>query len=171
MTNAFVPAATSPDVCRLGAGREVRSLLARFGLELRCVADSAPIPFSFHGDPEAGLEGHRVWARADTPLHSVLHEACHVLCMDAARRAVLERDAGGDFDEENAVLYLQILLAGELFGVGRSRMMGDMDRWGYTFRLGSATRWFETEADDARCWLLRHGLIDAAGCPTGRARA
>ena len=170
MSAAAAPAAG--DVLRLGAGFEaaVGALLAGFGLELAVVADGVPIPFSYHGDPEAGLEGRRVWVRADTPLHSVLHEACHALCMDGARRGALARDAGGDFDEENAVCCLQILLGDQLPGVGAARLLEDMDRWGYTFRLGSARRWFESEADDARRWLVRHGLTDDAGRPTGWAR-
>jgi hypothetical protein len=36
-----------------------------------------------------------------------------------------------------------------------------MDEWGYTFRLGSAAAWFAEDAEDARQWLIRHGLIDA----------
>ncbi len=100
----------------------------------------------------------------------MLHEAAHALCMDGARRAVLERDAGGDFDEENAVCCLQILLAAALPGVGAARLMQDMDRWGYTFRLGSARGWYEAEADAARGWLQREGLLDAAGRLTFRAR-
>ena len=148
-----------------------RALLLRFGLTLECVADGAPIPYSYWGEPEAGLEGSRVWVRGDTPLHSALHEACHALCMDGARRVALERDAGGDFDEENAVCCLQIRLADELAGVGAARLMADMDRWGYTFRLGSARAWFEAEANEARAWLAREGLLDAAGRPTFRVRA
>ena len=161
------------DVLVLADGLEepVGALLARFGLTLARVADGAPIPFSYFGEPEAGLEGRRVWVRGDTPVHSALHEACHALCMDGARRAALERDAGGDFDEENAVCCLQILLADELPAVGAQRLMDDMDRWGYTFRLGSARAWFEAEADEPRAWLVREGLLDAAGRPTFRVRA
>lgn len=140
-------------------------LLARFGLSLRRTPERQPIPGSFWGDEEAGLVGDRLVLRADTPLHSILHEACHYVCMDAGRRAGLDTDAGGDYDEENAVCYLQILLADELPGCGRERMMADMDAWGYSFRLGSARAWFERDADDAREWLLRHGLITAAGRP------
>ena len=51
--------------------------------------------------------------------------------------------------------YLQVLLAGELADVGRERLMGDMDAWGYSFRLGSTRAWFEGDAADARHWLLR----------------
>jgi hypothetical protein len=162
----------SPAVLRLEAGcaPAVAALLARHGLMLELLADGAPIPGSYWGEPEAGLVGTRVYARPDTPLHSVLHEGAHAICMDGARRARLERDAGGDHDEESAVCLLQILLAGELPDVGAERAMQDMDAWGYTFRLGSARAWFEHDAGDARAWLLRHGLIDAAGRATGASR-
>jgi hypothetical protein len=145
-------------------------LLARYGLRLEPCPDDAPIPGSFWGDEEAGLVGNRLLVRSDTPVHSALHEACHYICMDAGRRAGLDTDAGGDYDEENAVCYLQIVLAGELPGFDRARMMADMDAWGYSFRLGSAQAWFEQDADDARAWLLRHDLIDASDRPTYRLR-
>jgi hypothetical protein len=148
----------------------LRALLERYGLSLINVPDEAAIPGSFWGDSEAGLVGMNVYARADTPLHSVLHETCHCLCMDQARRAALHTDAGGDTDEENAVCYLQILLADFLPGVGRARLLTDMDAWGYSFRLGSAQRWFEEDAQDARQWLSREGLIDADAGPTWRLR-
>ena len=63
--------------------------------------------------------------------------------------------------EESAVCYLQILLADQIAGFGRARMLADMDAWGYTFRLGSAQAWFEQDATDARDWLLQNRLIDA----------
>ena len=99
--------------------------------------------------------------RADTPVHSALHEACHWLCMDASRRAGLHTDAGGDDLEECAVCYLQIVLADRLPDVGGRRLMRDMDVWGYSFRLGSAQAWFEQDAADARAWLVEHGLLSA----------
>lgn len=139
------------------------AVLARYGLALVAVAPGAPIRGSYWGPPEAGLLGSRLYLRPDTPVHSALHEAAHFICMDEARRAALDTDAGGDFAEEDAVCCLQILLAGELAGMGRERMMADMDAWGYTFRLGSARRWFEEDADDAREWLRWRGLADAAG--------
>jgi hypothetical protein len=83
--------------------------------------------------------------------------------MDDARRTSLDRDAGGDVAEENAVCYLQILWADALRGVGRERLMVDMDAWGYSFRLGSAARWFEEDAGDAVQWLQTRGLLDVAG--------
>ena len=145
------------------------ALLARYGLELEHVDDAAPIPGSYWGAPEAGVVGTTVYVRADTPLHSALHEAAHVICMDSARRAHLHTDAGGDYDEESAVCYLQILLAHEL-GVGPAALCADMDAWGYTFRLGSALAWFGADAEDARAWLRRHQLITADGAPTWRRR-
>ncbi len=90
--------------------------------------------------------------------------------MDDSRRDQLDKDAGGDCDEENGVCYLQIVLAGELPGVGRERMFRDMDAWGYTFRLGSARAWFEQDADDARAWLVDRGVIDNDARPTWRRR-
>jgi len=47
--------------------------------------------------------------------------------------------------------------------VGRERLMADMDAWGYSFRLGSAARWFEEDAADAVQWLQTRGLLDVAG--------
>ncbi|MFZ5493426.1 MAG: hypothetical protein ACOY6E_13120 [Pseudomonadota bacterium] len=137
------------------------ALLDARGLIVEWLAPAAPIPGSYWGDTEAGLVGNRLCVRPDTPLHSALHEACHWLCMDADRRAGLHTDAGGDDIEECAVCYLQILLADRLPGVGRARLMRDMDAWGYSFRLGSAGAWFEHDADDARDWLRERGLPHA----------
>jgi hypothetical protein len=153
-TNACMQnAADAPqaDVMRLAEAdrSSVCGLLAEHGLTLVDVAAGEAIPGSYWGDEEAGLIGHRLYARPDTPLHSILHESCHFICMDAGRRASLHTDAGGDYDEENAVCYLQIVLADRIPGFGAARCMADMDRWGYTFRLGSARAWFERDADDA----------------------
>jgi len=131
----------------------VQELLLRLGLQLVLVDEDSPIPGSFWGDEEAGLISNQLYARSDTPIHSILHETCHWLCMDEDRRQGLHTNAGGDYDEENAVCYLQILLAEQLPGFGRDRCMRDMDTWGYSFRLGSARAWFETDADDAKTWL------------------
>ena len=138
---------------------EVVSLLRRFDLQLDIVADDAPIPGSYWGEPEAGIIGHTIHARGDTPIHSLLHETCHVICMTGERRDELCRDAGGDDLEESAVCYLQVVLADCLPGVGRDRLMRDMDSWGYSFRMGSTRRWFENDAEDARQFLLKHSLI------------
>jgi len=100
----------------------VALLLNRYGLDLQLVAPNEVIPGSYWGESEAGLQGNRLLARLDTPVHSVLHEACHFICMDDARRAQLARDAGGDYDEENAVCYLQILLANEFDGIGSQQL-------------------------------------------------
>lgn len=136
----------------------VRALLARHDVLLESVADGASIPGSYWGEPEAGVIGGRVLARADTPLHSVLHEACHLIVQPRERRAAVHTDASDSVAEEDASCYLQIVLAGELAGVTRERLMADMDEWGYTFRLGSARAWFERDADDARMWLRERGL-------------
>jgi len=143
----------------------LRQLLQRYQLQLVVVDDDQPLPGSFWGDPEAGLIGPQLFIRPHTPIQSALHEACHYICMDQQRRNQLHTDAGGGYDEENSVCYLQILLADHLPGMNRQRMMRDMDQWGYTFRLGSARRWFEQDAEDARHWLMQHGLIDDTDSP------
>ena len=145
-------------------------LLAGYGLDLRLVAPAAPIPGSYWGESEAGLQGNVLFARLDTPLHSILHEAAHYVCMSPERRAGLDRDAGGDDSEEGAVCYLQILMADALAGIARQQLYDDMDRWGYSFRLGCARSWFEQDAADARRWLIERGLIDDRQRPTGALR-
>ena len=106
------------------------------------MAPAAAIPGSYWGESEAGLRGQWLYARGDTPLHSILHEAAHYVCMTPERRASLDRDAGGDDAEECAVCYLQLLLADVVPSLGRERLFSDMDRWGYSFRLGAARAWF-----------------------------
>jgi len=149
----------------------VLALARRLGAEIRQLAVHESLPGSYWGDSEAGLRANVLYVRADTPLHSLLHELSHYVCMSPARRASLDRDAGGDDAEECAVCYLQILLADELPVLGRERMFADMDAWGYTFRLGSSRAWFEQDAADARDWLRENGLIDDRLRPTFRLKA
>ncbi|NIP18531.1 MAG: hypothetical protein GWM87_10500 [Xanthomonadales bacterium] len=153
--------------CDRGA---LAGLLRRYGLDLVEVPTGERIAGSYWGDEEAGLVADRLLARRDTPVHSILHEACHYVCMDMSRRDSLDTDAGGDYDEENAVCYLQIVLAAHLPDTDRESMCRDMDRWGYTFRLGSAAAWFESDAADARSWLQRHGVLGVDGEPSWRKR-
>ena len=137
---------------------DVRALLAAHGLDFVPVAAGADIPGSYWGNPEAGLIGHEVYARPDTPVHSLLHEAAHLLVMPTERRAGVHTDASDCQREEDATCALQIILADALPGVGRDRLMADMDAWGYTFRLGSARAWFEHDAEDALAFLAERGL-------------
>lgn len=141
------------------------TLLDRYGLALVVLDDDTAITGSFWGDPEAGIVGRRVFVRGDTPVHSLLHETCHLICMDKARRIELDTDAGGDELEESAVCYLQIVLASNIDGVGSDRIMRDMDAWGYSFRLGSTRRWWLQDAEDARNWLIEQGLLAKTGEP------
>ncbi|MEQ8233259.1 MAG: hypothetical protein RLW61_00840 [Gammaproteobacteria bacterium] len=155
-----------PAVVAIGAadgviGRALVALFARWQLAVAWLPPETTIPGSYWGEREAGLVRGTLYVRADTPVHSALHEACHYACADDARRAVIETDAGGDDLEECAVCYLSIALADALPGFGRARMLADMDAWGYSFRLGSAARWFAEDADDARAWLVAHGLPTA----------
>ena len=145
-------------------------LLNRYGLVIRVTSEDVAIEGSFWGDSEAGLVGNQLHVRGDTPMHSILHEACHYVCMDSARRSGLHTNAGGDYDEENGVCYLQILLSDALPDMGRQRMWADMDAWGYSFRLGSAQAWFEQDAEDAQAWLLGHKLIDETDKPSWQLR-
>lgn len=146
--------------------RSVTDLLDRYGLAVEWLTEDAPISGSFWGAPEAGIIGSCVYIRPDTPVHSFLHETCHIICMAPVLRANHTGNAGSDDLEESAVCYLQVLLADILQGAGRDRLMQDMDSWGYSFRLGNTRRWFEEDADDAKAWLQKHDLIDAKGRPT-----
>jgi len=137
-------------------------LLDRYGAQLVLVAPQEVIPGSYWGEREAGLIGDRLFARLDTPVHSLLHEFAHFVCMTPERRANLDTDAKGDDIEEAAVCYLQILLAEQLHQTGREQMFRDMDEWGYSFRLGETCAWFRFDADDARLWLINNHIIDHA---------
>ena len=139
----------------------VAALLGRFGLQLVHVDDGAAIPGSYWGEPEAGLVGATVFARADTPVHSVLHEAAHLIVLPPERRASVHTDATDSVAEEDAVCVLQSLLGDAIPGVGAARVFADMDAWGYTFRLGSAKAYVEQDATDAWQWLHDRGLADA----------
>lgn len=139
----------------------VATLLARYQLRLEIVEDDAPIPGSHWGDPEAGVIANIVYARNDTPVHSLLHEAAHLIVLPHERRVEVHTDATDSIDEEDAVCVLQALLGDALPGVGRHRIHADMDTWGYTFRLGSARAYFERDAESAWQWLGTRGLIDA----------
>lgn len=150
----------TPNVTRVGdiAFADAQRLLAAHDLELHHVAPGEPILGSYWGEPEAGIIASNVYVRDDTPVHSMLHEACHLIVLPPERRALVHTDATDSVPEEDATCYLQIVLAGQLPGVGSDRLMADMDAWGYTYRLGSTRAWFEHDAEDARAWLIERGL-------------
>lgn len=135
------------------------ALLKRFDLQLHRVPAGAPIPGSYWGDREAGVIGNSVYARDDTPVHSLLHEACHLIVLPLDRRLAVHTNATDSIEEEDAVCYLQIVLADALPDVGRARLMTDMDAWGYSFRLGSARAWFEHDAVEAQAFLRERDLL------------
>lgn len=152
---------------------EAIALLASYGLQFEPIDDHAPIPGSFWGEREAGVIGSTVYARRDTPVHSLLHEACHLIVIPPELRARVHTDASDSQFEEDATCYLQLLLADELRGFGIERAFADMDAWGYTFRLGSAQAWFEQDADDAAAFLqalphLSEGLAPLSRRERGR---
>jgi hypothetical protein len=138
---------------------DVVALLARHDLDLQLVPDGDPIPGSYWGECEAGIIGTTVYARSDTPVHSLLHEAAHLIVLPPERRAQVHTDATDSVEEEDAVCVLQALLGDELPGVGRDRVLADMDAWGYTFRLGSARAYFEQDAAAAWQWLAVRNLL------------
>lgn len=155
--------AASPCVLALGDAdiEFLDLLLGTYGLTLAHVAADVAIPGSYWGEPEAGLIAQTVYARDDTPLHSLLHEACHLIVADPRRRSAIHTDASDSQAEEDAACYLQIALGDAIPDAGRARIQADMDAWGYTFRLGSARAWFEGDADDARAWLVERRLLPA----------
>ena len=146
--------------------KHLQSLLDRYGMEIKTVNDNEAIPGSFWQPPEAGLIGDILYIRNDTPVHSALHETCHYICMDNTRREKLDTDAGGTAIEENGVCYLQILLSDFIPEMKQERMLSDMDKWGYSFRLGSTQAWFEEDAEDALEWLVKNKIITSEYKPT-----
>jgi hypothetical protein len=140
-----------------------RTLLKSYGLELIQVENEQAIPGSFWGECEAGVIGNAVYARSDTPIHSLLHEAGHLIVLSDEKRAAVHTDASDSIAEEDAVCVLQAILGDELPGVGRERIWADMDEWGYTFRLGSAKAYFQQDAAEAFLLLQQHGLINVNG--------
>lgn len=156
-------AEAEPQVTRVGDidFNAAAALLGRHALVLHRVPEGAPIPGSYWGEPEAGIIASDVYVRDDTPVHSMLHEACHLIVLPPERRALVHTDATDSVPEEDATCYLQIVLAGQLPGVGSARLMADMDAWGYTYRLGSTQAWFEQDAEDAKAWLIERGLLPA----------
>ena len=139
----------------------VVALLSRYDLRVNLHPDGAPIPGSYWGEPEAGLVGTTVHARLDTPVHSLLHEAAHLIVAPAERRAAIHTDASDSIEEEDAVCVLQSLLGAAPTPGRAARVLADMDAWGYTFRLGSAAAYVEGDADEAWAWLQRAGLVTA----------
>src|SRR3569833_1362802 len=87
----------------------LQDVLSPYGIDVLPVPDAQPIPGTHFGDPEAGLIAHRLYIRSDTPVHSALHEACHYICMDSARRATLLFVVGGGFVVVFGVCFLFFL--------------------------------------------------------------
>ena len=139
----------------------VAALLGGYGLQLVHVDDGAPIPGSYWGEPEAGLVGATVFARGDTPVHSLLHEAAHLIVLPPEKRTIVHTDATDSVAEEDAVCVLQSLLGDAIPGVGAARVFADMDAWGYTFRMGSAREYVERDAEESCQWLADRGLVCA----------
>ena len=145
-------------------------LLDRYCLKLTLVEPSEDIPYSFWGTPEAGRLKSTLFARADTPIHSILHETAHYICMPASQRSANSIDAKGSAVEESACCFLQILLTDYIENVNRVVLMNNMDSWGYSFRLGSTARWFYADSDDAKTWLAQNQLITNLCLPSWRLR-
>lgn len=165
MPSTLTTSQTTPNalenVVRIGhiVPEDALELLARYGLHLHLIEDGAPIPGSYWGEPEAGIIGCNVYVRNDTPVHSMLHEACHLIVLPPEQRATVHTNATNSSEEEDATCYLQIVLADALQGIDRDRLMQDMDAWGYSYRLGSTRAWFRQDAENARDWLNARGLL------------
>jgi len=155
----------SVTTCSSLPANALENLFSSYQLQIEWVENTTTIPGSFWGETEAGLIKNTLYIQQQTPVHSALHEACHYICMDKTRRSGLDTDAGGGYDEENAVCYLQLLLSHYLPGYDQSQHFKDMDQWGYSFRLGSAKRWFNDDASDAKQWLIDKNLINTQSEP------
>ena len=88
----------------------VKTLLGNYEIQVNCVKPDTEIPHSFWGSPEAGRLHEQLYIREDTPIHSILHEACHYVCMSSEQRIHTQIDAKGSAMEENATCYLTDLI-------------------------------------------------------------
>ncbi len=141
-------------------------ILSRYQLQLTQVSADSKIPHSFWGSPEAGRLKSTLYARVDSPIHSILHETCPYICMPPDQRSLTQVDAVGSALVESACCYLQIVLADHIEGINRQDLMHDMDTWGYSFRLGSTARWFFADSEDARQWLIEFQILNTSNYPT-----
>ena len=148
----------------------LRQVLDKYQLGLTMVAPGSSIPHSFWGAPEAGRQHTELFAREDTPVHSIFHESAHYVCMTDAQRHSPSINAGGSALIEDACCFLQILWSECLIGFNRHIHLHDMNQWGYNFRLGSSTRWFYADSDDARAWLVQENIITERNEPTWEMR-
>jgi|TARA_B110000977_G_scaffold78491_1_gene105621 hypothetical protein len=148
----------------------LKPILTAYSMRIVEVTDNQTIPYSFWGDREAGRLGNTLYARADTPLHSLLHELCHYICMPASERNKDLVDAAGSASEENACCFFQIILSAFIDNYNQSRLFEDMDSWGYSFRLGSAIRWYTEDAEDTREWLIEKNILLANNQPSWELR-
>jgi len=148
----------------------IKALVSNYGIQINCSDPGVAIPHSFWGAPEAGRIHEQLYIRVDTPIHSLLHEACHYVCMSAEQRKLTQMDAKGSAMEENATCYLQILLSDYIKEYSRTQLMEDMDVWGYSFRLGSALAWFNRDTEEVRQWLISHLIINTQDKPTWKLR-
>lgn len=149
----------------------LRPLFDHYQLNLKEVDINNDIPYSFWGAPEAGRFQSTLYAREDTPIHSLLHEACHFICMSPQQRHADSHDAGGSALIENACCFLQLVLSDHIPNFNLAIHMHDMNTWGYNFRLGSVARWFYADSDDASQWLIRQKIIDNQFQPTWQLRS
>ncbi len=149
----------------------LRPLFDRYRLNLEKVGISNDIPYSFWGAPEAGRYQSTLYVRDDTPVHSLLHEACHFICMPPEQRTIDSHDAGGSALIENACCFPQLVLSDHIPGFNKAIHLHDMNTWGYNFRLGSAACWFYADSDDASQWLIAHTIIDNQFQPTWQLRS
>ncbi len=153
------------------SSESIKHLLGHYGIRLHCLQFDMDIPYSFWGEPEAGRLGENLYLRDDTPIHSILHESAHYVCMPEQQRHNAEVDAKGSAMEENATCYLQVLLSNHIHGYSRKQLMKDMDDWGYSFRFGSTHDWFTKDAKEVKDWLISHNLITDRNEVTWQLRA
>ncbi len=117
--------------CSDMAADVVDRLLGRYSIDVEWLAAGTPITGSFWGEPEAGIVGRQVFVRPDTPVHSLLHEVCHIICMTPERAgmrstAMLVATIWKSLQCVTCRSYLQIIcrvLAGN--GLCRTWMPGD----------------------------------------------
>lgn len=138
---------------------DVQCLFVVYGFWLYYVVFGELIFGSYWGELEVGIIVSNVYVCDDMFVYLMLYEVCYLIVLLLEWCVQVYIDVIDLVVEEDVICYLQIVLVGQLFGVGSQWLMVDMDVWGYMYWLGFMKVWFEQDVEDVKVWLVECGLL------------